>query len=107
MEYITIISIIVTMTAWDFVIGVLFGIVVSCKGAILFQRTLFMLLYRFLLCDTEFAKKEHTRFLCRGLGNFHCEATCGTQGVHPRGVKADEGVSSPGYVNIPLSCSGN
>ncbi|KAG1764436.1 sulfate transporter family-domain-containing protein [Suillus occidentalis] len=29
MEYITIVSIIVTMTAWDFVIGVLFGIVVS------------------------------------------------------------------------------
>ncbi|KAF9072486.1 sulfate transporter family-domain-containing protein [Rhodocollybia butyracea] len=29
-EYITIISIIVAMTVWDFVIGVLFGIVVSC-----------------------------------------------------------------------------
>jgi len=31
MEYITIISIMVTMTVWDFVIGILFGIVVSCK----------------------------------------------------------------------------
>lgn len=31
MEYITIVSIMITMTAWDFVIGVLFGIVVSCK----------------------------------------------------------------------------
>ncbi|KAH7886685.1 sulfate transporter family-domain-containing protein [Phlebopus sp. FC_14] len=30
LEYITIISIMVTMTVWDFVIGVLFGIVVSC-----------------------------------------------------------------------------
>ncbi|KAG1772473.1 sulfate transporter family-domain-containing protein [Suillus placidus] len=30
MEYITIVSIMVTMTAWDFVIGVLFGIIVSC-----------------------------------------------------------------------------
>ncbi|KAJ7280204.1 sulfate transporter family-domain-containing protein [Mycena rebaudengoi] len=29
-EYITIVSIIVVMTVWDFVIGVLFGIVVSC-----------------------------------------------------------------------------
>jgi SulP family sulfate permease len=29
-EYITIVSIIVTMTVWDFVIGVLFGIVVCC-----------------------------------------------------------------------------
>ncbi|KAH7914934.1 sulfate transporter family-domain-containing protein [Hygrophoropsis aurantiaca] len=30
MEYVTIISIMVCMTVWDFVIGVLFGIVVSC-----------------------------------------------------------------------------
>ncbi|EIM84807.1 uncharacterized protein STEHIDRAFT_60168 [Stereum hirsutum FP-91666 SS1] len=30
LEYITIISIMVAMTVWDFVIGVLFGIVVSC-----------------------------------------------------------------------------
>ncbi|KAG9312501.1 sulfate transporter family-domain-containing protein [Chiua virens] len=30
MEYITIVSIMITMTVWDFVIGVLFGIVVSC-----------------------------------------------------------------------------
>lgn len=30
-EYITIASIIVVMTVWDFVVGVLFGIVVSCK----------------------------------------------------------------------------
>jgi sulfate permease, SulP family len=29
-EYVTIASIMVVMTAWDFVIGVLFGIVVSC-----------------------------------------------------------------------------
>ena len=29
-EYVTIASIMVTMTIWDFVIGVLFGIVVSC-----------------------------------------------------------------------------
>ncbi|KAJ6558135.1 sulfate transporter family-domain-containing protein [Mycena capillaripes] len=29
-EYITIVSIMVCMTAWDFVVGVLFGIVVSC-----------------------------------------------------------------------------
>jgi len=30
-EYITIASIMVAMTVWDFVIGVLFGIIVSCK----------------------------------------------------------------------------
>ena len=31
-EYLTIISIMVCMTLWDFVIGVLFGIVVCCKS---------------------------------------------------------------------------
>lgn len=30
-EYLTIISIMVCMTLWDFVIGVLFGIVVCCE----------------------------------------------------------------------------
>lgn len=30
-EYVTILSIMICMTIWDFVIGVLFGIVVSCK----------------------------------------------------------------------------
>ena len=29
-EYITIVSIMVCMTVWDFVIGVLFGIIASC-----------------------------------------------------------------------------
>lgn len=32
MEYITIIGIMIVMSAWDFVTGVLFGIVVSCKS---------------------------------------------------------------------------
>lgn len=32
MEYITISSIMITMTVWDFVIGVLFGIIVSCES---------------------------------------------------------------------------
>jgi MFS superfamily sulfate permease-like transporter len=30
-EYVTIASIMVAMTIWDFVVGVLFGIVVSCE----------------------------------------------------------------------------
>jgi SulP family sulfate permease len=30
-EYITIASIMIAMTVWDFVIGVLFGIIVSCE----------------------------------------------------------------------------
>ncbi len=31
LEYITIASIMVAMTVWDFVVGVIFGIVVSCE----------------------------------------------------------------------------
>ena len=31
-EYITIVSIMICMTLWDFVVGVLFGIVVSCES---------------------------------------------------------------------------
>ncbi len=34
MEYITIASIMVVMTVWDFVMGVLFGIIVSCKSSL-------------------------------------------------------------------------
>ena len=30
-EYLTIVSIVVCMTLWDFVVGVLFGIVICCK----------------------------------------------------------------------------
>jgi len=31
-EYVTIVSIMVVMTVWDFVTGILFGIVVSCES---------------------------------------------------------------------------
>ena len=31
-EYITIVSIMIVMTVWDFVIGVLFGIIASCTS---------------------------------------------------------------------------
>jgi len=33
-EYITIVSIMITMTVWDFVIGVLFGIIACCTSVI-------------------------------------------------------------------------
>ena len=32
LEYLTIVSIMIVMTAWDFVFGVLFGIVASCES---------------------------------------------------------------------------
>ena len=43
-EYITIVSIMICMTAWDFVIGVLFGIVVSCEHCPLIQKEARMLI---------------------------------------------------------------
>ena len=39
MEYITIASIMIVMTVWDFVTGVLFGIIVSC-ASLLFESRL-------------------------------------------------------------------
>ena len=45
-EYITIASIMVAMTLWDFVIGVLFGIVVSCEHPL---RGLFNDVYTIIL----------------------------------------------------------
>ena len=57
-EYITIASIMVAMTAWDFVIGVLFGIVISCELvplAVLYMRaTLTSACRRPFLCCTKF-----------------------------------------------------
>jgi sulfate permease, SulP family len=42
-EFITIVSIMVCMTVWDFVIGVLFGIIVSCEYPRLLSKSLLTL----------------------------------------------------------------
>lgn len=43
LEYVTIASIMVCMTVWDFVAGVLFGIVVSCAFVLFTLRSLIIL----------------------------------------------------------------
>ena len=53
-EYVTIVSIMVCMTAWDFVIGVLFGIVVSCKHCPRIPREARMLI-GFLILKASFS----------------------------------------------------
>lgn len=61
LEYLTIVGIIVVMTVWDFVIGVLFGIVMSC--AYRFQPDLIgsdYVVSRFLLRYTEFPTEEYS-----------------------------------------------
>lgn len=59
-EYITIVSIMVCMTVWDFVIGVLFGIIISCKSQIhLISFRTSQPSARFLLRRAKFSTKEH------------------------------------------------
>ena len=56
-EYITIVSIMIVMTVWDFVIGVLFGIIASCTSPPLlnmFVVNACVRLRRFLLRHPEF-----------------------------------------------------
>lgn len=43
-EYLTIASIVVVMTIWDFVVGVLFGIVISCGCILLGDASGFLIL---------------------------------------------------------------
>lgn len=59
LEYVTIISIMVCMTVWDFVAGVLFGIVVSCKMLFSSYCVLLNAFRRLLLRCTKFATEEH------------------------------------------------
>ena len=57
-EYITIISIMIVMTVWDFVIGVLFGIIASCTPPPILNMSAVdpsVRLRRFLLRDPEFS----------------------------------------------------
>jgi len=63
-EYITIASIMVAMTVWDFVIGVLFGIVVSCehlpRGLSDDVRNLILTPRRHILCRSELTATQHS-----------------------------------------------
>jgi MFS superfamily sulfate permease-like transporter len=58
LEYLTIVSIMITMTVWDFVFGVLFGIVASCELIWKLDGTWTSSDFlRFLLCGSEFPTK--------------------------------------------------
>ena len=63
-EYITIASIMVAMTVWDFVIGVLFGIIVSCEHLprSFFDdvRNLILTPRRHILCRSELTATQHS-----------------------------------------------
>ena len=54
LEYLTIISIMIAMTVWDFVFGVLFGIIASCELRLnSMAHRLNPIFPRFLLCGSE------------------------------------------------------
>jgi hypothetical protein len=64
MEYITIASIMVCMTVWDFVIGVLFGIIVSCQLVYRLDRISFCaqqtISIRFVFRHPKFSASKHS-----------------------------------------------
>lgn len=77
-EYITIASIMICMTVWDFVIGVIFGIVMSCmSSAIPFCEVCIADygLFRYLLRDTELSGQVHTRTAYGRIGHVHCASS--------------------------------
>lgn len=74
-EYITIASIMVAMTVWDFVIGVLFGIIVSCGHLRSFfddVRGLILTPRRHILCRSELTAMQHTCNAHRRNNPVHC-----------------------------------
>lgn len=96
MEYITIISIMVTMTVWDFVIGVLFGIVVSCESKPLPSSARnnatthrFMACPRFLLCRSKLPPAQHSNMLHGGQRSLHRPPPSSSPRIHPRSVQTD------------------
>jgi MFS superfamily sulfate permease-like transporter len=64
-EYITIASIMVAMTVWDFVVGVLFGVVVSCEHL---YGSLFIMLTvnRSFLRRAKLSAAQYSRYAHRG-----------------------------------------
>lgn len=91
-EYITIVSIIVVMTVWDFVIGVLFGIVVSCEPYSHCSHTYWRSSFdsRFLFCRPKFSAVKHSCFPYRGDGHVHRASAKLTTCVYSGGLEADD-----------------
>ena len=87
-EYITIVSIMICMTLWDFVVGVLFGIVVSCECMEAPEEGICadMFPLRFLLCRAELPAAQHTLGTYGRDGHVYCSSAKFTASLHPRSV---------------------
>ena len=87
-EYITIVSIMICMTLWDFVVGVLFGIVVSCECMKAPEEGICadMFPLRFLLCRAELPAAQHTLGTYGRDGHVYCSSAKFTASLHPRSV---------------------
>lgn len=106
-EYITIASIMICMTVWDFVIGVLFGIIVSC---VYFQfETYFatprLIFSRRFLCGAKFTTSEHSSSSYRRDCHVHRAATQRPQSLHSRSLQADDSYAVTRYYTKYCSCS--
>lgn len=102
-EYITIASIIVVMTVWDFVVGVLFGIVVSCKFIFILLelsgRATDLRACRLLLCRAKFTKAKYPCDTYGRNGNVCCKKTRCSSGVHTGGLSANHDPQVAGWVH--------
>ena len=77
-EYLTIVSIMVCMTLWDFVVGVLFGIIVCCAYLLPEIESCmaeFCPMNRFLLCRTELATSQYSSDVHRRVCNVSRSST--------------------------------
>jgi SulP family sulfate permease len=118
-EFVTIISIMVVMTGWDFVAGVGFGVVMSCEYRLLTFDLTFSTLCMFhmlslignrrVLCGPKFEEDEYTGDIYGRSGDVNCtEAECSSC-VPQGGVQTDDSITTSGYdltrLSSMLTCS--
>jgi len=81
MEFITIVSIMICMTLWDFVVGVVFGIIICCKLHTYFSVSECELtIRRPVLCCAKFSASKYPSYV---FGRICC-ISCASSGFSPR-----------------------
>lgn len=101
-EYFTIASIMVAMTAWDFVIGVLFGIVVSCEFVplcVLYMDSVDLGCRRPFLRRTKFTAPQHPRHALRRSDSLDSASPKRASRIPSRGLATDDHHAPP---RLPL-----
>lgn len=79
------------MAVWDFVMGVLFGIIASCElPAVAIAIVIRLFFYRRIFRRAEFAKEEYSYDPNGRNGRVLCAPSEPAEGVHPPSVQADD-----------------